>query len=122
MPIKKYRSAEPVHLGFRLPLFWIKSLAFCGILFGLWVAVNYQTLREFFQARQRRNETKLAVLDMERQYSSLEREKQALEAWGFPAEKAVRERFKMIRPGEKVILLEPEKTPTADPPQPSPAP
>lgn len=73
---------------------------------ALWLAVNYDRLEDFFEARARRSEASRTVQSMERQYSQLVHEKHELERWGFSAEKAIRERLKMARPGENVIILE----------------
>lgn len=73
---------------------------------ALWLAVNYDRLEDYFEARARRSDARRTVQSMERQYSQLVHEKQELERWGFSAEKAIRERLKMARPGEHVIILE----------------
>ena len=77
-----------------------------------WLALNANTVTDFLAARIQRNENKRSVIELERRFSELSDEKRALESLGFPTEKAIRERFKMIRPGERIIVLE-------DPAQPS---
>lgn len=91
---------------------WVVAL---GILAAIWIGLNYRTLSDYFVSRVHRNENKRAVLELDRQHSELMSEKQQLERWGFPAEKAIRERFKMGRPGERVILIE---EPSASEPHP----
>lgn len=94
-------------LDFLRPMIVIKWLAYSAILLAIWLGFNYSVLRDYFDARALRNENRRAVAELNRQVSSLLEEKAQLETWGFSAEKAIRERFKMIRPGEKVILLDP---------------
>lgn len=108
-------SKESAARGIFRPVVLIRWSVAAAALAVLWLVVNFPVLRDYFEARGRRNENKREVTQLERQLSGLEEEKRELDTWGFPAEKAVRERFKMIKPGEKVILL--DETPTA----PSPA-
>lgn len=78
---------------------------------ALWAAHNYRTLEDYFDSRgeMRRNRAEVASLEQER--DRLLAEKRKLDVGGFAAEKAVRERLMMVRPGEKVILLESEPAP-----------
>ena len=83
------------------------ALGIAGL--SLWFAVNSGSLREYFKARGLRNENKRAVLELERDIGQLEEERGKLETFGFPAEKAIRERYRMRRPDEGVIYIdEPE--------------
>lgn len=81
-------------------------LSIGAVLLGIWLALNYTTLREFFEARHLRNDNRRQVSQLEQKYFQLVQEKRDLEQFGFPAEKAIRERFKMIRPGEKLMIIE----------------
>lgn len=90
------------------PAAFLKGAAFLACFAGVWFAFNYSTLREYFEARRSRNGNKHDVQELERNFSALVKEKRQLEKWGFSAEKEIRERFKMIRPGEKIILIEPD--------------
>lgn len=88
------------------PLLLLKWI-FLGVgVAGLWLALNYEGLKEYFEARARRNEVRQTVEAMDRQYSQLLQEKHELEQWGFTAERAIRERLKMIRPGERVLMID----------------
>ncbi len=89
------------------PLFLFKWAFLGAAISSLWLAVNYDRLRDYFEARARRSDINRRVEAMERQYSQLQHEKSELEKWGFSAEKVIRERFKMSRPGEHVIIIEP---------------
>jgi hypothetical protein len=88
------------------PLVWLKWGMLAAGVSVLWLALNYATLNEYFEARARRNEIKRTVQAMEQQYHTLQHERGELEMWGFAAEKAIRERLKMARPGEQVIIID----------------
>ena len=92
---------------------WVVAL---GVLAAIWIGLNYRTLSDYFVSRVHRNENKRAVLTLDRRRSELMSEKQQLERWGFPAEKAIRERFKMGRPGERVMLIEELSASESNPP------
>lgn len=91
---------------FPRPFLLLKWGFVAAAIASLWLAVNYDRLEDYFEARARRSEANRTVQSMERQYSQLVHEKHELERWGFSAEKAIRERLKMARPGEHVIILE----------------
>lgn len=91
---------------FPRPLFLLKWGLLASVAAGLWLAVNYERLQDYFETRARRGEAGRTVETMERQYSQLLQEKKELERWGFSAEKAIRERLKMARPGERIIMIE----------------
>lgn len=100
------RKAEPVSAaGFRPAIVARWGLMGAGLA-ALWFAFNHETLQQYFEARVQRNENRREVGRLERQIADLEEEKRQLETFGFPAEKTIRERFKMARPGERIIILE----------------
>lgn len=82
-------------------------LGVIGVVMILWAVSNYPTLQEFYSARVLRNRNRHEVARLETQYQSLLTEQGELEAWGFSAEKAIRERFRMALPGEKIIVIVP---------------
>ena len=96
------------------PIAWARRLVYVVILAALWLALNANTVTDFLAARIQRNENKRSVIELERKSSELSDEKRALESWGFPTEKAIRERFKMIRPGERIIVLESPPEPSSE--------
>ena len=79
----------------------------------LWVALNHATLRQYFAQRERRDTHVAEVKHLKQVLGRLDQERQQLRTGGFEAEKAIRERFYFVRPGEKVIFIE---TPTPAPP------
>jgi cell division protein FtsB len=98
-----------------LPFILVKWLAYLAVLFALWLAFNYDTLRDYFssQTLMRQNQAEVAALESE--HKRLNEENKQLEVGGFEAEKVIRERFKMVRPGERVIFIEePKEEPKAD--------
>jgi len=99
------------------------------VLLAAWMALNYTKLQDYFSARERRNTYRESVARLQKRHEQLTREHAALLAGGFPAEKAIRERLKMIKPGEKVIDIQmpgdkaaPASPPPADPGQSAPSP
>ena len=117
MPIqtRKKSKVAPDHFT---PLTMVRWVVALGVLGAIWIGLNYRTLSDYFVSRVHRNENTRAVLELDRQHSELMSEKQQLERWGFPAEKAIRERFKMGRPGERVMLIaEPSEPETHPPPR-----
>lgn len=80
----------------------------------IWLLFDYPLLREYLDARQRRDEYKVLVRHETERRDNLKAEHDALREGGFPAEKAIRERQRMVKPGEKVLFLE---TPAATPKQ-----
>lgn len=73
---------------------------------GLWLSFNLGALRQYFVARGLRNENRSEVLRLEDQRRALLSEKRQLDSWGFSAESAIRERFRLARRGENVILID----------------
>ena len=79
-----------------------------------WLLVNSATLREYFQARARKDQYVKFVSRLERDQAELLAERAALQSGGFPKEKALRERLLMVKPGEEILFIEtPDATPAA---------
>jgi cell division protein FtsB len=72
----------------------------------IWLIFDYSLLQEYFQARERRNQYREQVAQAEKRQDNLKLEHEALKQGGFPAEKAIRERQRMVKPGEKVMFIE----------------
>ena len=101
------RDADEFGLGSLLrPLYLLKAVVFASFFLALWAVFNHQALKDYFTATVHRDENARAVAELERRRAELQKEKEQLESWGFPAEKAIRERFMMALPGEKVIIIE----------------
>ena len=72
-----------------------------------WIVLNYWKLQEYFSARDQRQRTRQTVGELERERARLLAERAALQGEGFATEKAIRERFLMVKPGEHIIFVEP---------------
>ena len=106
------------------PLRLLRWAAVALACVAAWMFLNYEHLREYFDMRERLDRHRAGNARLERTREELLREREALEAGGFPAEKAIRERLLMSKPGERIIFLEEpenradERTPEARVPQP----
>jgi len=85
----------------------IKWIVYVTIPAVVWFGVNYQTLRNYLSSQNGLDQNKIEVAKLEKEYKKLQLEKRQLETGGFSTEKTIRERFKMVRPGERVIFIEP---------------
>lgn len=106
-------------LSFCRPSRLIPWALFFLLLAVAWLAVNYTTLQRYFAERERRNTYRETVVRLQQQQQQLQNEQAALQAGGFPAEKAIRERLMMVKPGEKILFIE---TPVPAGSEPKPAP
>jgi cell division protein FtsB len=94
------------------PLKMVRWLAVVAGCLMLWIVINYQPLREYFSMRDNLETYRETNGKLERTRSDLTKENEALQAGGFPAEKAIRERLLMIKPGEKIYTI--QTAPTTD--------
>ncbi|MCE5228280.1 septum formation initiator family protein [bacterium] len=94
------------------PLIMVRWLAVVAGCLLLWIVINYEPLREYFAMRDNVEANRETNARLERQRNDLMKENEALQAGGFPAEKAIRERLLMIKPGEKVYMI--QTTPTTN--------
>lgn len=98
-------SFHPSHAS---PFAVLKWTIYFSVPAILWAGVNFQTLRDYFNASATLDQNLVEVAKLESEYAVLQREREMLDLGGFPAEKAIRERFKMVLPGEGVIFFKPE--------------
>ena len=94
-------------LDWMRPAVAIRWAVFVAVMLVWWLVLNYATVREWVRAREQRDAYAAEVARLEAEHADLQRERVALEAGGFAAEKAARERLLMSRPDEKVIFIEP---------------
>jgi cell division protein FtsB len=93
----------------RFPGLRSATLVMCGVL--VWLILNVGSLRQFIAAYRQRNVQRDNVELVKEQIQELETQKQSLELGMFENEKSVREAYRLVRPGEKLILIkEEEKT------------
>lgn len=88
---------------------WFAVVAACLLL---WIVINYEPLREYFTMRDKLGSYTQTNDQLERERNDLAKEHDALQAGGFPAEKAIREKLLMVKPGEKVYVIESDDQPT----------
>ena len=91
------------------PIFSLSALFCIFIAFALWLVINKGNVVQFFHHYNERNKELMSVRVLEKNIRDLEEQKKALEYGGFENEKIIRERYHMIKPGEKIILLEMEE-------------
>ncbi len=87
--------------------------AYLFIPAAIWIYYNYATLQAYFNERDRYNTYRTEVANLEKQQARLSDDLKSLKSGGFSLEKTIRERHGMIKPGEKVIILNPPLDGTA---------
>lgn len=88
---------------------WFAVVAGCLLL---WIVINYEPLREYFAMRDKLDTYQQTNDQLERDRNELVKEHDALQAGGFPAEKAIREKLLMVKPGEEVYTIEDQTSAT----------
>lgn len=89
----------------------IATLLLIGVL--IWLGFNVGSLRQFINAYQQRNLQRDSVEAMREKVAKLEKRKRSLGLGMFENEKSVREDYRLVHPGEKLILLNPEEKRTS---------
>ena len=90
-------------------LFSFGSLIYLCIALAIWLTINRNNLRELFTAYQMRNKERAEVRVLEKSTIKMEEDKQYLIKGEFENEKVIRERYRMAKPGERLIILEEEQ-------------
>lgn len=94
------------------PLRAIKWGAYIVICCMVWLMLNRHTLQEYFAARERNDHYAKDISRLKREQTDLQAELAALKEGGFSKEKALRERLRMVKPGEEILYIEsPSATP-----------
>lgn len=73
---------------------------------ALWLSINREKLAQLFEYERDFERTRRETEKLEAELAALAVEKRDLAEGGFTTEKVIRERFGMIRPGERVILID----------------
>jgi len=106
------RDSQPPRPDFRHRFRGLRTatLVLAGIL--LLLAFNIGSLQRLIAANRERNTKRDSVEAAKLRLGELERQKRSLELGMFEREKSVREAYRLVRPGEKLILIPPaeEKT------------
>jgi len=84
------------------------SLLLLGIILIVWLSINRRNLRECLSSYRIRNRELAKVESYQKRIQDLREEKRLLESGMEENEIAVRERFRMVRPGERLVLVERE--------------
>lgn len=90
-------------------VFSFGSLIYLCIALAVWLVINRNNLRELFTAYQMRNREKAEVQVLEKSIKKMDEDKQYLLKTDFENEKVIRERYRMAKPGERLIILKEEQ-------------
>ncbi|MCD6384479.1 hypothetical protein J7M23_01755 [Candidatus Sumerlaeota bacterium] len=90
---------------FFLQKFPFKTFFLVALIIIAWLFINRDKLLEFWQAYQTRNAELARVQKLEYEMKQLEQKRTLLEQTTLETERLVREKFKMKKPGEKIIIL-----------------
>ena len=90
------------------PFFSLATLFFVFLALAIWLVFNHSNLLQFFHHYSERNKEIAEIKVLEKNILDLEEQKEILETGGFENEKIIRERYRMIKPGEKIVIVERE--------------
>ncbi len=85
--------------------FSFKTFLIIMLIIMGWLFLNREKLIELWQSYEVRNRELSRVTKLEHQRRTLEKKRDLLERTTIETERLVREKFKMKRPGEKVIII-----------------
>ena len=88
-----------------LKKFPFKTVFLMALFVAGWLYLNRQKLVEFWQSYQMRNTELARVMKHEHERKQLEDKRLQMKKDTFETERIVREKFKMRKPGEKVIVI-----------------
>ena len=103
----------------RLPRLLLRVAVYVMAGAALMIFFNFSTLQEYFRARERRDNYRESVAALQREYNQLLQEQAELKNNGFDKEKAIRERWLMVKPGEQILFIEPSMPSETMPPIPA---
>lgn len=98
---KRVRQRRPSIL-FRI----VKIVVVTTVVVVAWVAMNLPVLGEYVAGRQKRDKVRAQVAKLQEEIELRKIEKEQLLDRGFGDEAVARERFQLIKPGEKIVFLE----------------
>ena len=85
------------------------SLLLLGIIIIAWLAINRWNLQECIESYRLRNRELAKVKALKKRLEDYQEEKRLLETGMEENEIAVRNRFRMVRPGEHLVIVEREE-------------
>jgi len=94
-------------IGWMRPLTLVKWAGYLIIPAMLWVIVHFPTLQTYFREQDRLSDDRAVVKQLQLTQAQLQREKEDLKPGGFQEEKVIREKFRMTKPDERIIFIEP---------------
>lgn len=86
----------------------LKVVLLLAVILAIWIAANLPALRDYAMVRQKRDRVRVEVANLEEAIAERKLEKEQLQDPGFGDEAVARERFQLIKPGERIIFLEQE--------------
>lgn len=85
--------------------FPFKTFFLTALIIVAWLFINRDKLLEFWEAYQTRNAELARVQKLEYEMKHLQQKRKLLEQTTLETERLVREKFKMKKPGEKIIII-----------------
>jgi len=107
------RGSQPSRPDFRHRFRGLRTATVVLIGILLLLVFNIGSLQRLITAYRERNTKRDSVEAAKLRLSELERQKRSLELGMFEREKSVREAYRLVRPGEKLILIPPEEEKTS---------
>jgi len=89
-------------------LIFYLSLIFLGVVLILWLVANRRNLQECLASYRMRNRELAKVRALEKRLEGLQEEKRLLENGTEESEIAARNRFRMAKEGERLVIVERE--------------
>lgn len=86
----------------------IKITVLLAVVGSTWVAANLPALRDYIETKQKRDAAKAEVERLRHEIDARKIEREQMQERGFGDEAVARERFQLIKPGEKIVFLEKE--------------
>jgi cell division protein FtsB len=102
------RTSKRRFTSIRLP--GLRTIILVVCVLAAWVALNLRNLNRLYDAYQARNAQREELVNLRREVEELKALEASLEKDSFESEKSVRESYRLVRPGEQLILLTPEET------------
>ncbi len=90
------------------------SLILLGVMLSVWMVTNRRHLHECIASYRLRNREMARVKSLNIRLRELGREKDLLESGSEENEVAIRDRFRMVRPGERLVIVEREDNPAQE--------
>jgi cell division protein FtsB len=107
-PMPRGRTSKRRFTSIRLP--GLRTIILIVCVLAAWVALNLRNLNRLYDSYQARNAQREELVNLRREVEELKTLEASLKKDSFESEKSVRESYRLVRPGEQLILLTPEET------------